>query len=136
MQFILKKFLILSLLTLVIPIQVKSHDIPAHEICLKASDYAGCIKTNSGFSYADKTQAIGVLAYMECKKRNHGSYINEDKALIDVLKKMDINPKIRKDSEVKSIAKEFSYLIDQKDCQTTPAKNFDKIQKVLDKLTY
>ena len=68
----MKKFLILSLLTLVIPIQVKSHDIPAHEICLKASDYAGCIKTNSGFRKSDKIGAIGVIGGFECAKRNLG----------------------------------------------------------------
>ena len=129
----MKKFLILSLLTLVIPIQVKSHNKPAHEICLKASDYAGCIKTNSSFTFAEKIGAMGVLSSMKCMNRNKGVSIKDtDKATIDALNDMKINIKIRKDSEVIALANEYTYYVDQNDCVSLPPENTKKFEKLLE----
>ena len=131
----MKKFLILSLLTLVIPIQVKSHNKPAHDLCQKAIDYKGCIDANSGFSYSEKTNAIGVLAGLECYKRKKGATEEEmDIAVIKSLNDMRINIRIRKDSEVKEAAKKVSYLVDQDDCTSFTKEDQIKMVKVLESL--
>lgn len=117
-----------------IPIQVKSHNKPAHEICLKASDYAGCIKTNSGFTYAEKIGAMGVVGSMECYKRNKGASVSDaDKAVIDALNDMRINIKVRKDSDVIALGKEYSYLVDQKDCVTITTESQKKLLEFVER---
>ena len=54
-----KKFIVMSIfLPLLVPIGVRSHDEEVHKICLNAKDYAGCIKSNSSFTYMQKSYLL------------------------------------------------------------------------------
>ena len=134
MQFILKKFLILSLLTLVIPVQVKSHDIPAHEICINASDYNGCIRNNTKYSNEDRIFATGVIASVECMVRNKGtSRLRAEEAIIYTLKERNIPYNIREVSIVKDAADKLSYLLDD-GCRNRKEENQDEYERIITSL--
>tara|TARA_B100000161_G_C33439317_1_gene363941 strand:+ start:65 stop:481 length:417 start_codon:yes stop_codon:yes gene_type:complete len=131
---ILKKILIPLIAIFLLPIPIRSHDQPAHEICKNAKDYVGCLKANKTFTSLEKAGASGAISAMECMKRRNLITQNEaNLAIKKAFKELNIPIDAKDDPEVIKAAKEISYLY-QVDCRTMVDTNQIKMQKLLGEL--
>ena len=118
-------------LPLLFPANLKSHDKSAHEICLNARDYEGCISENTSFSYLEKVSTAGVMSAMMCMERRSLIDKKESSEIVDsTLKEMGIPIEIKNDSQVIRVAGKISYLY-QVDCRTKKDVDQIKMQKLL-----
>ena len=130
-NFMKNYFYAILFLPLLYSANLKSHDKPAHEICLNAKDYRGCISENTTFSYFEKISTAGVMSAMMCMERR--SLIDKEESneiLESTLKEMGIASEILKDSQVLRVAEKISYLY-QVDCRTKKDVDQIKMQKLL-----
>ena len=127
-----KNFIVMSIfLPLLVPIGVRSHDEEVHKICFNAKDYAGCIKSNSSFTYMQKAAATVALGSMKClERRNLITKFEGDKAMADALGALNIPKEILKVSKVQKVAEKISFLF-QVDCRTMVDTDQIKMQKIL-----
>ena len=128
---ILKKILIPLIAIFLLPIPIRSHDQPAHEICKNANDYVGCLKANKTFTSMEKAAASGAIAAMKCMKRRNLITQNEaNQAIKEAFKELNIPIDAKDDPQVIKVAKEISNLY-QVDCRTMVDTNQIKMQKRL-----
>ncbi len=126
---VLKKFLIPLIASFLIPFPIRSHDKPAHEICIKATDYVGCVKANKTFTGMEKAAASGAIAAMNCMKRRNLITQNEaNLAIKESFKELNIPIDAKNDPQVIKVADEISLLY-QVDCRTMVDTNQIKMQK-------
>ena len=125
----MKNFLIPLIAIFLIPIQIEAHDQQAHEICIKAKDYVGCLKANKTFTKMEKAAATGSIAALKCmERRNLISKEESDNAIREAFNSLNIPIDAKEDAQVIKVANEISYLY-QVDCRTMVDSNQIKMQK-------
>ena len=113
------------------PPEIHSHDQTAHELCINANDYIGCITQNKNFTYTEKAAAAGVLSALLCMERRNLIDQNESQKALDyALRELNIPIEIKNDSQVIKLAERISYLY-QVDCRTKKDTDQIKMQKIL-----
>ncbi len=125
------RFSFLFICLFFLPLFGKAHNQSAHEICLKATDYSGCIKNNQNASFADKAAATGAYGALECMRRQgHITQKEVKEAMRDVLREMNISQKLLFDSQVLRASRRASYLF-REDCRTMNQANQLEMQEIL-----
>lgn len=127
----MKKILIPLIASLLIPNPIRSHDLPAHEICKNVKDYIGCLKANKTFTSMEKAAAAGAIASLKCLQRRNLVTQNEaNLAIKESFKELDIPIDAKDDPKVIEVAEEVSFLY-QVDCRTMQDTNQIKMQKII-----
>ena len=124
-------FYAILFLPMLLPSNLKSHDIDVHEICLKARDYKGCISENTSFSNFEKISAAGAMSAMMCLERRAIIDKEQSNELVEAtLKEVGIPIAVKNDPQVIRVAEKISYLY-QVDCRTKTDVDQIKMQKLL-----
>ena len=127
----MKKLAIPLIAFFLIPFPIRSHDQPAHEICIKATDYIGCLKANKSFTSMEKAAAAGAIAALKCMQKRNLITLNEaESAIRESFKELNIPIDAQNDPQVIKVANEISLLY-QVDCRTMVDTNQIKMQKKL-----